>query len=276
MEILRSIDEQHEIMLHSFDPFDFIGKYIAMFEKQLKCSTKVFLFQIPYFQVFVKEFDRKMEEKLAMKKLDVFLFDEIETFVCEFQLKRFHDPEFCQLCISTTLRWIDAIISRVCLEIEDYRFENVAMLFKYCPFNIDLTKFLSFKIARELMSTSKMMDSLIEIQGQIEKINAEIREDKRSILIEEICQNKAHNEKYYKILSHFKVPEVLYGAERIVKYDIHKVFNNVICHIASEDDFQSVDVFYIHLMSICGELSKYEGFEQEVSALKKLAADKLF
>lgn len=276
MEIVRSIEEQHEIMLYSFDPFDFIGKYIAMFEKQLKCSTKVFLFQIPYFQIFVKEFDRKMEEQLAMKKLDVFLFDEIEILVCEFQLKRFHDQEFCQLCISTILKWIDAIISRVCLEIEDYQFENVAMLFKYCPFNIDLTKFLAFKIIRELMSTSKMMDSLLEIQIQIENINAEIREDRRSILIEEICLNRAHNEKYCKILSHFRVPKAFYGTERIIKYDIHQVFSNVICHIASEDDFQSVDVFYIHLMSICGELSKYEGFEQEVAALKKLAADKLF
>src|SRR5690606_8669115 len=101
-----------------------------------KCSTKIFLEQIPYFKRFQCELIEKVLEISISKNCSE--INEIIDYLVEFRKRDIYDVEFYGICVDIVFKGINVLISDVEDEILDFKFERLRCLYEYSYFNIDI------------------------------------------------------------------------------------------------------------------------------------------
>lgn len=269
MLIQRTIKEQGEILSASFEPLEFFLKYIDLFQKQLGCSTKVFLFQIPYYKVFVVDFWKFIQVKARQESARTALSG-IDEALADFGSRQYYDAEFFDFCAKTLFCGYDRVVERTINEIQEFKYDNLDSLIRYSGECIDVSAHLLSKAAANINDVPRLVDEVVGMAQKVEEINEGIKDSRPSALVG-VLKSKTGENGQVALGCLPKVPRSMTGECTNKKYDIRKLCNQLILSYVESVKSKDSNDKYLAIMDLSGEFAKHDGFEPEVLELKSIA-----
>ncbi|KAI5177598.1 hypothetical protein PAEPH01_2488 [Pancytospora epiphaga] len=232
-EIRRAIPEQNELLRDFQDPIEFMLLYISLYEQQLCCSTKVYLHQIPYFAKFQIDFLRKTLELGSEGTSGLITLDSLESVLVAFHKKPFYDEIFYSHTIEILFKGLNISLDYVLSEIMNGCYDNIGFLYKYLPYDIDLTKLIAQQAMERLCTADDEKETTAELESLADLLDGINRIVNSSYCISELidtqrltvsAQRDLKEElKYTTNLIKIEPPSCIIGLERVKVYNVERV-----------------------------------------------------
>lgn len=256
---MRLVLPEQEALLRSFsDPTDFVKTYLDVYRKQISVPVKVYLDDIPYYQVFESEFlDAVLRQSLS-SPVD---FGEIEAMMCSVERERFYDRRFHSESTLILIKGIAVLVDRVDQEVQRQDFSGVRHLFHYTAEPVDLTLVLTVQCSRCIRNPQQLVGRIGELRSAVEFVNAQLEDVGRSAFAED-----------KRLRDRMSLSENVLGRERRERYEMGDVYQSVFDLVAVAADAMDVSEGYVYIMEFCSEFVTVGlGSEDVVEGLKRHA-----
>lgn len=185
----RTIPEQQELLREFDDPLEFMMLYIHIFEQQLRCSTKVFLHQIPYYKKFQIDFLNRLLQLCLDEPLNQLTLVGIEEKLYEWRNRKLYCPEFYACCVSSVLKGMNILLDRAEAEVLSGNLDALPLLYRYSFYKIDVTGLLKQTTLEELSRDNYAV--IRTLRDSVKRLNDLLKTATTSGLLKLECSHSA-------------------------------------------------------------------------------------